>query len=270
MHHKHKSAFRPADRAAFRGVAVAGALLVALAALGTSMAMGRGVRAVVAVEAAAEATPIAETAAVRSVARIGVTVGDLDRSIEFYRACLDSRRSEGELFGDALEHLTGVFGASARPVCAGERADRGHAVPRFRGASDSRRLARNDRWFQHIAIAVSDMDRAYAHLRAHKVRHVSTGPQTLPQYLPNAAGIGAFYFKDPDGHVLEVIHFPPGKGDPRWAARAASPASDSIFLGIDHTAIAVADTEASLRFYRDTLGLRVAGETRTTAPSKST
>ena len=32
-----------------------------------------------------------------------------------------------------------------------------------------------------------------------------------------------------------------------------------MFLGIDHTAIVVSDTEASLRFYRDALGLRVAG-----------
>ena len=33
-----------------------------------------------------------------------------------------------------------------------------------------------------------------------------------------------------------------------------------MFLGIDHTAIVVTDTEASLRFYRDLLGLHVAGE----------
>ena len=33
-----------------------------------------------------------------------------------------------------------------------------------------------------------------------------------------------------------------------------------MFLGIDHTAIVVNDTDASLRFYRDLLGLRVAGE----------
>jgi catechol 2,3-dioxygenase-like lactoylglutathione lyase family enzyme len=33
-----------------------------------------------------------------------------------------------------------------------------------------------------------------------------------------------------------------------------------LFLGIDHTAITVADTEQSLGFYRDRLGLRVAGE----------
>src|SRR5262249_4890752 len=35
---------------------------------------------------------------------------------------------------------------------------------------------------------------------------------------------------------------------------------DRLFLGIDHTAIVVGDTEASLKFYRDLLGFRVAGE----------
>ena len=46
-----------------------------------------------------------------------------------------------------------------------------------------------------------------------------------------------------------------GKGDARWHKKA-----DRLFLGIDHTAIVVADTEASLAFYRDRLGLKVAGE----------
>ncbi len=113
----------------------------------------------------------------------------------------------------------------------------------------------NDRWFQHIAIVVSDMDRAYAHLRKHRVRHASSGPQRLPDWNPNAGGISAFYFKDPDGHVLEVIQFPLAKGDPRWQ----SAGEGALFLGIDHTAIVVADTEKSLALYRDALGLRVAG-----------
>jgi hypothetical protein len=34
--------------------------------------------------------------------------------------------------------------------------------------------------FQHIAIVVSDMDKAYELLRRAKVKHVSTAPQTLP------------------------------------------------------------------------------------------
>src|SRR5262249_48138071 len=65
----------------------------------------------------------------------------------------------------------------------------------------------------------------------------------------------AFYFRDPEDHVLEIIWFPAGKGDPKWKA-----ATDKLFLGIDHTAIVVSDTDRSLTFYRDLLGLRVVGE----------
>ncbi len=113
----------------------------------------------------------------------------------------------------------------------------------------------NDRWFQHVAIIVSDMDRAYDWLRKNKVQHASPGPQRLPDWNPNAGGIKAFYFKDPDSHSLEVLWFPPGKGDPKWHQ-----ATDKLFLGIDHTAIVISDTEVSLKFYRDLLGLKIAGE----------
>jgi catechol 2,3-dioxygenase-like lactoylglutathione lyase family enzyme len=113
------------------------------------------------------------------------------------------------------------------------------------------------------------MDRAYQHLRAHGVRHVSSGPQTLPAWNRAAAGIRAFYFADPDDHTLEIIWFPPGKGDPRWRTLASAAAgAGSLFLGIDHTAIAVGDTARSLRFYRDTLGLRVAGESENFGPEQ--
>jgi catechol 2,3-dioxygenase-like lactoylglutathione lyase family enzyme len=113
----------------------------------------------------------------------------------------------------------------------------------------------NDRWFQHIAIIVSDMDAAYARLRQHHVEHASPEPQRLPDWNPNAGGIKAFYFKDPDSHPLEILQFPTGKGDPKWHAD-----SSRLFLGIDHTAIVVGNTDTSLAFYRDVLGLRVAGE----------
>jgi catechol 2,3-dioxygenase-like lactoylglutathione lyase family enzyme len=113
----------------------------------------------------------------------------------------------------------------------------------------------NDRWFQHVAIIVRDMDEAYKHLRKHKVEYASSGPQLLPDWNKEAGGIKAFYFRDPDGHYLEILHFPPDKGDARWHKK-----SDRLFLGIDHSAIVVADTEASLRFYRDRLAMKVAGE----------
>jgi len=60
-----------------------------------------------------------------------------------------------------------------------------------------------------------------------------------------------------------VIFFPPGKGDRRWQAP-----STALFLGIDHTAIGVGDTARSLRFYRDALGFRVAGQSDNYGPEQ--
>jgi catechol 2,3-dioxygenase-like lactoylglutathione lyase family enzyme len=200
------------------------------------------------------ATPPAPVAAVESVT---VTVSDLDRAVDFYSNVLTFEKvAEREVSGEAYEHLYGVFGLrvrSARMRLGDEYlelqqflAPHGRPVP-----LDSRS---NDRWFQHVAIIVSDMTAAYARLRSFNVEHASSGPQRLPDWNPNAGGIEAFYFRDPDGHNLEVLHFPAGKGAPKWQAR-----DGRLFLGIDHTAIVVADTEASLHFYRDVLGMRVAG-----------
>jgi catechol 2,3-dioxygenase-like lactoylglutathione lyase family enzyme len=203
---------------------------------------------------AATSRGLAAPVAVDSVA---ITVADLDASVAWYRDVLSfTKVAESEVHGDEVERLQGVFGARVRRarLRLGEEflelcdylAPEGRAVP-----ADSRS---NDRWFQHVAIVVRDMQKAYAHLRAHDVRHASAGPQRLPDWNPAAGGIEAFYFKDPDGHVLEVIWFPPGKGDPRWQRQG-----DALFLGIDHTAIVVQDTERSLAFWRDALGLHMAG-----------
>jgi catechol 2,3-dioxygenase-like lactoylglutathione lyase family enzyme len=207
----------------------------------------------------AVASPVSQVVAVDS---IGITVNDMDRALDFYTRVLTFEKvSEREVAGDDYERLFGVFGMRLRVVRM--RLGDEHIelmqflAPRGRPAPvDSRS---NDRWFQHIAIIVSSMDDAYARLRSFKVEHASSGPQRLPDWNPNAGGIKAFYFRDPDGNHLEVLEFPAGKGDPKWHARAASGADAPLFLGIDHTAIVVADTAASLRFYRDVLGLRVAG-----------
>jgi len=121
----------------------------------------------------------------------------------------------------------------------------------------------NDLWFQHIAIVVEDMEETYDQVHANKVEHVSTAPQTLPDYIPAAAGISAFYFRDNDDHNLELIYFPEGKGNPKWKRNSLNP-----FLGIDHTAIGIADTDESLKFYRDILGLKVAGNSENYGPEQ--
>ncbi len=200
-------------------------------------------------------TPVAP---VTRVDAVGMTVSDMDRSVDFFSKVLSFERvSDAEVAGEDYEHLEGLFGLRMRVVRMklGEEfitlteylAPKGRPIP-----VDSRS---NDRWFQHIAIITSDMDKAYAWLRQNKVEHASSGPQKLPDWNKNAAGIKAFYFHDPDGHNLEILEFPRGKGDAKWHRT-----SDRLFLGIDHTAIVVSDTETSLKFYRDVLGMHVAGE----------
>jgi catechol 2,3-dioxygenase-like lactoylglutathione lyase family enzyme len=194
--------------------------------------------------------------AARAVQAVGVTVSDLDRSVAFFRDVLAFEPvARWEDAGRDTELLTGVFGArtrTARLRLGRETIDLTEFVAP-RGRPFPADTQANDQWFQHVAIVVSDMDAAYRRLRDHGVAHASTGPQRLPDWNPDAGGIEAFYFRDPDGHFLEVIRFPPGKGDARWQARG------SLFLGIDHTAIVSTDTERSLRFYRQGLGLVVAG-----------
>src|SRR5215467_13823375 len=203
------------------------------------------------------ALSVSAVSAKTSVESIGMTVSDMDRAVEFYSALTFQKVSDVEVFGDDLEHLEGVFGARMRIVrmrldnefldLIQYLAPPGRPIP-----VDSRS---NDLWFQHIAIVVRDMDQAFETLRALKVQFVSTGPQTLPGSIKAAAGIKAFYFRDPDQHNLEIIYFPPGKGDPRWQEK-----SDKLFLGIDHTAIGISNTSTSLKFYEDLLGLHKAGE----------
>ncbi len=203
---------------------------------------------------------------VQMVGPIGMTVSNMERSVAFYVKALGFEKlSDIEVTGPEYERLTGVFAARVRVVRMklGEEEIELSEYLAPRGRPSPTDSASNDRWFQHIAIIVSDMDHAYAWLRANHVEHASPGPQRLPDWNPNAGGIRAFYFKDPDGHPLEILQFPKGKGDPRWHGRA-----DRLFLGIDHTAIVVRDTDASLRFYRDLLGLRVVGESENWGPEQ--
>ena len=189
---------------------------------------------------------------------VELTVSDLDRSVEFYSKVLTFEKvSEFEVAGAEYEHLEGVFGLRMR-VARMRLGDEFLELAEFlapQGRSAPVDSRSNDAWFQHVAIITTDMDAAYKRLREFKVRHASSGPQQLPDWNKNAGGIQAFYFRDPDGHPLEVLAFPPDKGNPKWHR-----GSGRLFLGIDHTAIVVADTAASLRFYRDTLGFEVVAE----------
>ena len=200
----------------------------------------------------------AAAAQARAVTVVGMTVADIERSTAFFTTVLDFEKVEDVVVsGPEYDRLWGLPGVRAHVVrlrLGGQELELAEYGPE-KGRSYPADSRSNDRWFQHVAIVVADMDAAYARVRP-RVSPISIGgPQTLPVTNAAAAGISAFYFRDPDGHPLELIHFPPGKGDRRW-----QDAHGRLFLGIDHTAIGVRATEASLAFYRDLLGLAVVGE----------
>ena len=192
---------------------------------------------------------------INAVESMGMIVANLDRSIDFYTTILSFQKvSDRQVSGGEIDKLYGLSDVQLRiaQLQLGEQlleltefiTPKGRVIP-----VDSRS---NDRWFQHIAIVVREMEPAYQHLQDHRVSQISPSPQTLPAWNPVAGGIQAFYFKDPDGHNLELIYFPAGKGDPKWHNSTAP-----VFLGIDHTAIVVANTAISRAFYCDLLGMKL-------------
>jgi len=199
-------------------------------------------------------------AQVKKTDAIGITVKDMNRSVKFYQDVIGFKKiSDQEFSGTAYEKLHNVFGLNIRVVRMqlGEEFIELTDYLTTGGRSIPEDQKSNDLFFQHIAIVVSDMDKAFQQLKKFNVEYVSTAPQTLPVSNVAAAGIKAFYFHDIDNHNLELIYFPKGKGNPKWQNTGGK-----IFLGIDHTAIGVSSTENSQKFYVDLLGIERKGGSR--------
>lgn len=187
--------------------------------------------------------------AVSRIARISLATDQPRMLQSFYREALgfnlvvSSVPSDGDgnvkatvlRLGEQILELI-VFGDSGRPY--------------------PRDLAANDLRFQHFAIVVSDMALAYGRLREHGgwTPITCSGPQRLPA---SSGGVTAFKFRDPEGHPLELLAFPLSNVPRPWRDREAS----GTFMGIDHSAISVADTRRSIAFYEKLLGFSVAGQT---------
>jgi len=194
----------------------------------------------------------------QDIDHVSITVADLQKSISFYKDVLSFKYTGSYTIQNRDAKMLFSIDDSLLEVVVAQLSlgDQKIELMQFKSSKPGHKIPldskSNDQWFQHIAIVVADMDKAYEKLQDAKVEHVSTSPQTLPAYIKAAAGIKAFYFHDPDGHNLELIYFPKGKGNPKWQLLKG------LFLGIDHTAIAVNNTDNSLPFY-ETIGLKVAG-----------
>jgi catechol 2,3-dioxygenase-like lactoylglutathione lyase family enzyme len=201
-------------------------------------------------------------AAVVEVERISLTAADLDRTERFYRDGLGfvtvGRRHVED---PAVARLFGVAGAVIDSLVMRVGSDKVEFLqyhPPGRPYPEGSRSP--DLWFQHFAIVVSNMDAAFERLHRVALTPISSGgPQTLPE---QNGRVRAFKFRDPDGHPLELLYFPPRQGRPLWHR------SDDgrVFLGIDHSAIDVSDTTASEAFYGGLLGMTIAYEVTNRGP----
>ena len=171
----------------------------------------------------------------------------VERFVELRRSASDLQRSAA-FYGDGLGFEVADRAPGEIVLTLGAQ-----RIVLVSGAADAvRAVSGPDLRFQHIAIVAADMRAAFARLQALAPVAISRGG---PQQLPAASGgVCAYKFRDPDGHALELIEFPPGQGASCWHPDGRVAAGPT--LGIDHAAISVANVERSIAFYEQ-LGFAV-------------
>jgi catechol 2,3-dioxygenase-like lactoylglutathione lyase family enzyme len=204
---------------------------------------------------------------VQRVKMIGFTVADADREAEFFTRVLQFEKvADFRVVGSAYDKMEGVFNTNMRIVHLrlGEQiVELTQYVSPPTGRPIPVPSYSNDEWFEHMAIVVRDMDAAYKILQENNVQQISAYPITIPESNPGAAGIKAIKFHDPERHDLELLNYPPGKGEPSFQKP-----TNKLFLGLSHTAMTVGSTEKGVAFYRDLLGLEVGGFTLNTGATQ--
>ena len=185
---------------------------------------------------------------VQRLSRITMICGDPDRLADFYEAAFGFvRTGEASTTEPAFGKLIGIPNATARIVfcnLANKRLNSPAISPS--GRSYPHGVSGRSPLFQHFAIVVSDMATAYARLsECEGWKPISTdGPQLLPA---SSGGATAYKFRDPDGHPLELIAFARDAIPVKWQETSAAGC-----LGIDHSAISIADTRTKRHVLRAT------------------
>lgn len=200
--------------------------------------------------------------ALEAIAAFALVAADLAGLVRFYRDVLGFALHGGATQIDPAEiALLGLSGAGRRQILG--LGDQILWIDQFEPAgrsypadTDAAALC-----FQHLALVVDDIHAAHGRLR--DATFISQGgTQRLPA---SSGGVQAFKFRDPDGHPLELLQFAPGDAPAAWRNRRR--AARQIGLGIDHSAISVADADASAAFYA-ALGLGVGGRTLNAGPAQ--
>ncbi len=187
---------------------------------------------------------------VSALARFGMNSFDARRLVQFYERALGAQvRRCGPRDQQRFTACAGVEGAGERTVMSLGEATIELLEFDSPGRPYPLALSPYDTRFQHLAIVVTDMQRAMERLRQTPGwTPISIGGA---QQLPDSdAGVTAFKFRDRDGHPLEFLQFAADNTPAHWRNSGGS----GIHLGIDHSAISVADATHSVHFY-ESLGL---------------
>jgi catechol 2,3-dioxygenase-like lactoylglutathione lyase family enzyme len=200
---------------------------------------------------------------VQRLSRITMICREPDRLADFYEAAFGfTPTGEVSINEPALAELVRIPGATARVVTLqlGEQ-EIGLAGIRPPGHSYPRNVPGPSPLFQHCAIVVSDMAAAYERLSGQADWNTISpdGPQVLPA---SSGGVTAYKFRDPEGHPLELLAFARDTIPARWQNFSAGGC-----LGIDHSAISIADTRRSVKFY-EWLGLSCIGSSLNCGPEQ--
>ena len=172
-----------------------------------------------------------------TICEFRLVTADLERLSRFYTALGFAAGETGMIDADEM-HLLGLAGSGRRLTMT--LGDSQLALDQFAhpGRPYPPEATSADLIFQHLALATSDIDAAWAQAVAAGAQPISRdGPVTLPH---SAGCVTAVKFRDPEGHPLELLCFPEDSNS-GWSGNGV--------LGIDHSAICVADAEVSRRFY---------------------
>ncbi len=198
---------------------------------------------------------------ITGISRIRLIAARAEQLALFYESAFGFVRTSSAINAPSLSKLLGKPGATA---CALTLRLGEQEIELVGFHPTGRDVPIVDAWsplFQHFAIVVADMAAAYARLSSQTGWSAITidGPQMLP---PASGGVKAFKFRDPEGHPLELLAFNPESTPAGWRHYAGAAA-----LGIDHSAISVADTARSVAFYTR-FGLNRCGGSFNTGPAQ--